>query len=131
MTSPVRRRLLAGTLALVTGALPFSRSFAATSRTITGRSNPWSNDSRAEVWLGQSYLRLHPEENSAKRITYLLSGDRFVSARELIDCAELRQSIWHQRDEDFRKGNVVLVDGWVLTRTEARMFALTAIESVS
>ena len=131
MISLDRRRLLATTLALWTGALPFSQVLASPTRNNSEKTVPWSKDSPAKIWLGQRYLLLHPEECSAERLAYLLSGRRFVNATEIFDCRELRQSVCQQRDEDFRSGNVVLIDGWVLARTEARLFALTAIESMS
>jgi hypothetical protein len=31
--------------------------------------------------------------------------------------------------EDFRTGETVLVQGWVLSRTEARLYALAALEA--
>jgi hypothetical protein len=102
MTSRIRRKILAGGLLALAGGLPFSRAFGAASRKFTGLPSVPANDVRTMVWLGQHYLKLHPEEDSAKRIAHALFGD-----------------------------NVVVIDGWVLTRTEARVFALSVKESAS
>ncbi len=129
MTSPVRRRLLAGALLSLTGVLPFSRAFGSAPRNFAQLPTVSSDDLRARIWLGEHYLRLHSDECSTKRIACLLSVNEFVSVRSLIDRTDLRQLIRQQHNEDYRNGNVVIIDGWVLTRTEARVFALSAIES--
>jgi hypothetical protein len=90
-----------------------------------------ANDVRTMVWLGQHYLKLHPEEDSAKRIAHALFGDESASVCSLFDCAKQRQLVLRRHAKDFRDSNVVVIDGWVLTRTEARVFALSVKESAS
>jgi len=131
MISPIRRKILAGALLALANGLAFSRALGTPSRRFSGPPKVSSNDLRTMICLGQQYLKLHPEEGSAKRIAYTLFGDELVSVRSLIDCTDRRQLVLRRHKEDFRDGNVVVIDGWVLTRTEARVFALSVIESAS
>jgi hypothetical protein len=131
MTSSVRRRILAGALLALTHGLPFSRAFGLAPQDLAQPPNVSSDDFLARIWLGKRYLELHPEERSANRIAYILFGDELVSVRDLIGCTDRRQFVLQRHEDDFRDGNVVVIDGWVLTRTEARVFALSAIESAS
>lgn len=131
MISRVRRRFLAGTLLALVNSLPFSRALSAVPRNHRGPLDIPSDDLLTRIWLGEHYLEIHPEECSANHISYVLFGDESVSLYSLNDCPDLRQHILRQRDRDFRQGNVVIIAGWVLTRTEARVFALSAIEAAS
>ncbi len=72
--------------------------------------------------LGRSYLSLHPEEANVERLWPALVGSRVPSeANELeLHLAELRR-------RDFEDGEILIVDGWVLARTEARACALMVL----
>ena len=71
--------------------------------------------------LGECYLREHPLEADARWLSDFTSGEpaayieavrhRFTTARRL----------------DFEEGRVVIVSGWQLARTEARLCALAAL----
>ncbi len=45
----------------------------------------------------------------------------------LQDARQLRTLLAQKREHDFRNGNIAIVDGWVLSRTEARACALVAL----
>jgi hypothetical protein len=66
----------------------------------------------AAAALGAVYLRDHPQERRA--VLTLLSAERAYEARAEQRAKSLR---------DFREGRVVRVDGWVLSRAEARFCA--------
>lgn len=80
------------------------------------------------IHLGKYYLEQQPEERSANRLALALFGSNSMRLQSLFEQAGLQQAVGRQHDQDFRDGNVLVVDGWVLTRTEARVFALVAIE---
>lgn len=131
MISRVRRRFLAGALLTVVNALPFSRALSAVPRSHRWPPNVPSDDLLTRIWLGEHYLKIHPEERSASRISYVLFGDECVNLRRLNNHPDLQQHVLQQHDQDFRLGDVVIIAGWVLTRTEARVFALSAMETAS
>ncbi len=41
--------------------------------------------------------------------------------------ASLRAAVRTSRERDFRLGNIVVIDGWVLARSEARLCAIAAV----
>jgi hypothetical protein len=131
ITSPVRRRIIAAILlALANGPL-FARAFGSAPRISAQPSNVSSDDLRARIWLGEHYLKLHPEERSARRISGALFGNECANICSLNNRSDLQQHVLQQHNQDFQDGDVVVIAGWVLTRTEARVFALSAIESAS
>jgi len=74
---------------------------------------------------GKAYLQITPAENSEDKLTGLLSGNGAIasSASEKAIHQYLDQKI----KDDFEKGNVVTVKGWILSVTEARQCALYAL----
>jgi len=86
-----------------------------------------SDDLGTQIWLGERYLELWPEERSADRLCRELFGTDIDSCSSRIDGGELLRRIRHQRTADFRHGELVVIDGWLLARSEARVFALAAV----
>jgi hypothetical protein len=65
--------------------------------------------------IGKAYLQQFPSESDRKKLSALLSaGEKRPSA----------SSLNIKIQEDFKKGNVVVVQGWVISVTEARQSAL-------
>jgi hypothetical protein len=131
LTSPIRRRIIAAALAALANGLPFARAFGSAPRVSPQSSDIDSDDFRARVWLGELYLKLYPEESSARRIGCALFDDDGASIYSLKNRLDLQQRVLQQHKQNFQDGDIVIIDGWVLTRTEARVFALSAIESSS
>ncbi len=77
-------------------------------------------DLRDPVRLGQSYLAGAPGEADRTALTHGLGAAR---ARRPSFTAWLER----RRRQDFACGAVVVVDGWVLARIEARACALMAL----
>ena len=74
--------------------------------------------------VGRRYLALHPDEADADRLSEAL----FDTAQPFRPTAKtLRSDLSRQRECDFRDGDVVILDGWLLARSEARVCALTAL----
>ena len=131
MTSRVRRRLLAGAFLTLVNGLPFSRAIGSAPRQLSEPRNVPFDDLHTGTCLGQHYLKLYPEERSARLIARELFGDECASVCNLNNRLDMQQRVLQQHERDFRQGDVVIIAGWVLTRTEARVFALSAIESAS
>lgn len=74
--------------------------------------------------LGRRYLAHYPEDADADRLAVALFGD---TTRSQADAATMRADLARQRERDFRDGEVVVVDGWLLARSEARVCALSAL----
>jgi hypothetical protein len=65
------------------------------------------------VALGQAYLQHHPDEESKSRLARQVPADPVLRARQV--------------RADFAAGQVVILGGWVLSRTECRFCALHAL----
>ena len=76
-------------------------------------------DVAAAANVGRRYLRAHPEDREFGDVAALLArsmgGDALAGIRRAVA-------------RDFRTQRVVVVDGWVLSRTEARLCAHLALE---
>jgi hypothetical protein len=77
------------------------------------------------VYLGRLYLREHPNEQHAEILIKLLlpHDDKKPPA----DSAALKKHLMRRQYEDFANGDTVIVDNWVLSRNEARLYALAAL----
>jgi hypothetical protein len=90
----------------------------------TATSEPWSaiiNDPRAAARIGAAYLAAHPEEHSRSVLYRLL--EPVLSGQTAEPIAALQQQV----RADYMHNAVVSVTGWVLSVTEARLYALIAV----
>lgn len=76
--------------------------------------------------IGMKYLRKNPSENNVSILSESLD---FIASSELVavDDIELVRLYTERVSRDFEWGNVVDLEGWVLSKTEARVFALLAL----
>ena len=81
-------------------------------------------DPQAAAAVGRRYLALYPEEADAGRLAESLF-DEATASRATAEA--LRAALSRQRQRDFRDGKVVVVDGWLLARSEARACALSVL----
>jgi len=81
----------------------------------------------AMVSVGRAYLDQAPEEADVARLRHFLALMAEVSAMSLPDPEKERLAI--RQLEDFRTGQTVLVQGWILSRTEATLCALIALHA--
>ena len=86
-----------------------------------------AGDSNQGEWrrLGELYLEDHPEERSRERLLQLLGVDRPSWLRPNHQRVSL---IAQAVQQDYDNDRVVLLDGWVLSTSEARIYALAAVE---
>jgi hypothetical protein len=115
-----RRRTLIAAAALATllagRGWPFSERGAAASlvRSIRARAS-------ARI-IGAAYLATHPDEADAAILCRAIAADLATAAPR--DQAELDRALANRVRADFLQRRTVKVDGWVLSRTEARLCAL-------
>lgn len=79
--------------------------------------------------IGRAYLRAHPSEADAERLVAGITGDWEQGPAELdrLGRDALRLRLREQIRTDFAQSRTVLVDGWVLAASEARLFGLSAL----
>lgn len=71
--------------------------------------------------IGATYRKQFSDENSERKLANLLSVDTSTESITMIDL--LRQQI----ADDYHQENTVMIDGWILSRTEARQCALFSL----
>lgn len=79
-------------------------------------------DQNSSRLLGKRYLDLYPHH----RARAILLGKRIQSLQPQTS-TDLKRMLSRQRESDFQNGETVLVDGWLLARTEVEACALTVI----
>jgi hypothetical protein len=79
--------------------------------------------------IGLAYLRIVPAEANARQITRLIcsSWEQRYDEMAHADAAKIKTILLRQQREDFEKGRIVNVQGWILSQTEARLCALAAL----
>jgi hypothetical protein len=119
-----RRRLLIGALGSVAaiglGSWPLGGVI----------SRLWEVDRRAELHglihdrttaaaLGQRYLLIAPREADEDRLIGFLTDRHSIRP--------VREQVSARIAEDFTGGRTLRLDGWIVSRSEARLFALAAL----
>ena len=82
----------------------------------------------AEI-VGLAYLRGVPAEASEETLTERIRSDLSRSEDELCgtDFESLRKLLRLRTRRDFEEGRTVRLEGWIMSRTEARLFALATL----
>jgi hypothetical protein len=83
--------------------------------------------------IGRVYLRQVPAEREAAVLVRFLADALTVSASALarLDDDAARRLVVRCVQADFAAGRTASLDGWVLSVTEARLYALTALVEVA
>jgi len=79
-------------------------------------SHIWDTDTITSV--GNSYISQTPEENSENELAKVLLENMSGEPEEIAN------SLKEKVASDFENGNIVMIDGWILSRTEARQCGL-------
>lgn len=133
MTDTTRRDVLASLAVMVAGLwLPGGPAADLASG---GEGDGWLSvcmpDMAAAGRLGRAYLAAHPAELDPRRLVAELRESLQLGAGgEAIDTDAAAELIIRVREvvtQDYLAGRVVPVDGWVLSLTEARLYALAAL----
>lgn len=72
------------------------------------------NDPEVVCAVGTAYRQAHPAEDDAHALTLLIGSDR-------------RGRLDHQVRQEFARGQTLMLNGWILARTEARQCALYSL----
>jgi hypothetical protein len=87
-----------------------------------------SSDLRCPEAIRQACLRALPAiEASPGYLARLILADMSSAGRDCTSATALRHSVREQSRDDFRDGRIVTVDGWMLSLTETRVYALAAL----
>ncbi len=122
-----RRRLLISALGLATTVAVGPRAIGLIIDRLVAAEEPATQlrglveHSASAARMGRSYLASVPREASGPHLVSLILDDPMGTRMDIP--AQVRSRI----HADLDAGSVVIVDGWVLSRTEARLFALCAI----
>jgi hypothetical protein len=78
--------------------------------------------------VGLAYLRaMPPSERSAEYLVNAIVADASLIARTPLRLRIVGPLVNERMRQDFSEGAVVTVDGWILSVTEARLYALVAL----
>ena len=77
--------------------------------------------------LGHVYLAAMPEEATADRLVALILPGRRAGEDSVLGDRQLRAMLGERHRSDFASGRTVVLHGWILSRTEARLYALSAL----
>lgn len=83
--------------------------------------------------IGTAYLSKNSSEKDVNTLKQLLLKDRTGKVYEENEKGAVRDMLNKETKTDFETGKMVLVDGWLLSVTEARqcaLFSLTNVESL-
>ena len=127
-------------LALALGVSAASALLLLTNRWVAGRGSGrvpntartlarYFDDPAHARTVGREYLAAHPREAGLEQLTRLLLEGRPSLADALATPAssDWRGLVRVAHREDFAEGRVVNVRGWILSHSEARMFAIAAL----
>lgn len=89
----------------------------------------YAHDLQAARAIGGTYLRAVPEESDANVLARRIvrSGPLQLRGLDALSKKELTDALQGIIRQDFVSNNTVRLDGWVLSRTEARLCALCAV----
>ena len=131
---PGRRRFLVGAgrtaLGVAAGPLLLAQAGCGPSDTLVDALLAFFEDRAAAEEVGAHYLARFPKEDDATRLVRRLAGSRARQseweALAVSDPAAVSDALRERHRDDFREGRIVLLRGWVLSQTEARLCALAA-----
>jgi hypothetical protein len=78
--------------------------------------------------IGRACLKALPAvEASQECLTRMIFGDMRDAGGDCLTAGAIVQSMRERGRDDFRDGRIVTVDGWMLSLTETRVYALAAL----
>lgn len=128
-----RRRFLTATAgvlsALMLPAIYMRRSQTTAPENVSEKLVRTLNDQEAAAIIGRDYLKLYPEEAKVDLLVKKILPSDLRENWRITETEHLSEEIDNQIKTDFDRGEVVPLEGWILARTELRLFALAALLS--
>ncbi len=133
LQSPMKRRLVLRAVLLGAAALASPRSFAFAVRAVVvarrglaERASQCLASDPLVAALGAAYLGAGDQEASVSHLIEQIAERWPTGAHELehLSKRSLRLALASIALRDFERADVIVVDGWVLARSEARLYAL-------
>jgi len=104
----------------------FVRKHAVKEMTALHFENFFKNPHSAAV-VGKEYLKLYPQESDKNLLVSKMTAGHSKKNKILMTRDELKRQYYDLIQDDFDQDRMVQIEGWFLSRTEARLCALTAI----
>jgi hypothetical protein len=82
-------------------------------------------DAKTMKEIGQAYIQQAPGEGDAAKLTGLLTADSPITKTTEADAIHTFYD--GKTKEDFKVGKTLVVNGWILSQTEARQCALFSL----
>jgi len=123
-----RRAFLKGTaLSLAAPGLLTGLAGCGPAQELAANLSAFHEDPSAAREIGRAYLLVAPDEQDRDRLVEALAGNALAEWEQLAtrDPAALHRAVRSRHQDDFRHGRTVRLHGWILSRTEARLAALT------
>jgi hypothetical protein len=135
MTTPISRRTFIESLPAILAIAPTLAEFGtlvpldpAPAVDHSALRDMFAHQRRSARALGRHYLGQCPAEADCDALVELLLGEaESTQPGELPRSGDLLAFFRKRFAEDFGRGNTVMIRGWVLSRTEARLCALIAL----
>lgn len=132
-----RRVILALLLGLVAGRKPGLADAVDHTTVAPVELPPWLARLRGErdatARLGEAYLQANPAERSLAVLLAAIEeaiGAQRCSDGAAGDAQAALERLQRAVRDDYVRGEVVSVDGWLVSRTEARVYAVIALQAV-
>ena len=77
-------------------------------------------DNESIIEIGKLYLKQVPNENSERKLVSILPVGDFSDNNTV-------EIIQQQITDDYKSGATIIIDGWILSKTEARQCALFSL----
>ena len=123
-----RRQLLVAALLPLASSFPNGLAIASAS-VVRWVRRSFLPDARIAASIGDLYLQTHPEECSAAGLAFELFGNDAFRDVDRDGDERLKEQLRTGRDLDFRNDDLVVLRGWVVTRTEARLLGLLSLST--
>lgn len=127
-----RRNFISFSAAILAGIMvspDFTQRYFSSNRLGNRFVKVFAHDLQAARAVGKAYLRDIPQESNASILTDMIlkSGTALMQRLDVLSEKNLIAKLRSTITEDFISGNTIQVDGWVLSRTEARLCALCTL----
>ena len=83
------------------------------------------SDPDGAAFIGRSYIELYPERAEQESLLHDLGSELTGPASR--NDPRLREFVSYRQQRDFERGDTVIINNWILSRSEVSLCALAAI----